>query len=57
MDEGVREVELDDIRHERSYRRENRVCITWLNHLNCSALPAVGDRVLRSQTLALGMWF
>lgn len=57
MDEGVREVELDDIRHERSYRGENRVCITWLNHLNCSALPAVGDRVLRSQTLASGMWF
>lgn len=57
MDEGVREVELDDIRLERSYRRENRVCITWLNYLNCSALPAAEDRVLPRQTLASGMWF
>lgn len=44
MDEGAREVELDDMRYQTSsgYHGKNHACIASLNHLDCGAAD---DRV------------
>lgn len=57
MDEGVREVDLDDIRYQTSssYHRDNRVCIcVWLVHVNRSALSAGNDEFSESEALSWG---
>lgn len=56
MDDGVREVELDNIGHETSSscHGKNHACITLLNHLNCSAVPAVDNGVYLVRSLSWG---